>query len=140
MDRLIDYSGHHPWLLALAVAAAIAVALYELRLRAQSVGALPPQEVIRLMNQGATLLDLRPQQAFQEGHITGARHLDAAQIASAGESLRRYKERPLIVYCDRGTAAGAAVRALTQQGFTKVFNLRGGIAAWRAESLPLARD
>jgi rhodanese-related sulfurtransferase len=32
------------------------------------------------------------------------------------------------------------VRALTQQGFTKVFNLRGGITAWRAENLPLARE
>jgi len=31
------------------------------------------------------------------------------------------------------------VRTLVQQGFTKVFNLRGGIAAWRAENLPLAR-
>jgi rhodanese-related sulfurtransferase len=29
---------------------------------------------------------------------------------------------------------------LTQQGFTKVFNLRGGLAAWRAENLPLARE
>ncbi|MFI4906111.1 MAG: rhodanese-like domain-containing protein [Steroidobacterales bacterium] len=46
----------------------------------------------------------------------------------------------MIVYCDRGTTAAATVRALTQQGFTKVFNLRGGITAWRAENLPLARE
>jgi len=31
------------------------------------------------------------------------------------------------------------VRTLVQQGFTKVFNLRGGLAAWRAENLTLAR-
>ena len=39
-----------------------------------------------------------------------------------------------------GGSAPAAVRALSSQGFTKVFNLRGGLAAWRAENLPLARD
>ena len=55
-------------------------------------------------------------------------------------SLKRYKERPLIVYCDAAPSAAAAVRALARQGFTKVFNLRGGLAAWRAENLPLARD
>jgi rhodanese-related sulfurtransferase len=139
MDRLLEYFNHHPWLAALAVAAAAAVLAYELRLRAQSYATLPPQEVIRLMNQGATVLDLREQQAFQEGHISGARHFDAAQIATAADALKKYKERPLIVYCDRGTTAAATVRSLTQQGFTKVFNLRGGLTAWRAENLPLAR-
>jgi rhodanese-related sulfurtransferase len=140
MDRLIDYFNHHPWLVAFALAAAAAVLANELRLRAQSLGALPPQDVIRLMNQGATVLDLRAQDAYQQGHISGARHFDPAQIASAGDALKRYKERPLIVYCDRGTAAAASVRSLTEQGFTKVYNLRGGLSAWRAENLPLARE
>ena len=140
MDRLLEYSSHHPWLAAFALAAAAAVLAYELRLRAQSFAALAPQDVIRLMNQGATVLDLRAAQAFEAGHISGARHFDPAQIASGADALRKYKERPLIVYCDRGTTAAATVRALTQQGFTKVFNLRGGITAWRAENLPLARE
>jgi rhodanese-related sulfurtransferase len=140
MDRLTEYASHHPWLAALAAAAALAVVVNELRLRSQSFAALPPQEVIRLMNQGATLIDVRAQQAFQEGHISGARHFDAAQIATASDTLKKYKERPLVIYCDRGTAAASTVRALTQQGFTKVFNLRGGLAAWRAENLPLARE
>jgi rhodanese-related sulfurtransferase len=139
MDRLLEYFNHHPWLAALALAAGAAVLAYELRLRAQSYASLPPQEVIRLMNQGATVLDLREQQAFQEGHISGARHFDPAQIATAADALKKYKEKPLIVYCDRGTTAAATVRSLTQQGFTKVFNLRGGLTAWRAENLPLAR-
>jgi rhodanese-related sulfurtransferase len=140
MDRLLEYASHHPWLAALAAAAAVAVLAYEMRLRAAGAGALAPQDVIRLMNQGATVLDVRPPEAFQQGHISGARHFDAAQIASAGDTLKKYKERALIVYCDRGTSAAATVRALTQQGFTKVFNLRGGITAWRAENLPLARE
>jgi rhodanese-related sulfurtransferase len=140
MDRLLEYSSHHPWLAAFAVAAALAVLINELRMRAAGSAALAPQEVIRLMNQGATVLDLRAQQDYQQGHITGARHFDPGQLASAADSLKKYKEKALIVYCDQGPGAASAVRSLTKQGFTKVFNLRGGLAAWRAENLPLARN
>ena len=139
MDRFFEYSAHHPLLAAFAVVAALAVLAHELWLRLQNAGALAPQDVIRLMNQGATVLDLRPPEAYAAGHINGARQFDPGQIASAAESLKKYKERTLIVYCDRGMTASSAVRTLVQQGFTKVFNLRGGIAAWRAENLPLAR-
>jgi rhodanese-related sulfurtransferase len=139
MDRLLEYCAHHFYEAALALIAAVAVLGYELRLRMQNAGALAPQEVIRLMNQGATVLDLRAADAYAAGHINGARHFDPGQIASAAEALKKYKERPLIVYCDRGSTAPSAVRTLVQQGFTKVFNLRGGLAAWRAENLPLAR-
>jgi rhodanese-related sulfurtransferase len=139
MERLFEYCAHHPALAALAGLAAVAVLSYETWLRSQNAGGLPPQEVIRLMNQGATVLDLRQAEEYAAGHISGARHFDAAQIGSATETLRKYKERPLIVYCDKGLTAAGAVRALVGQGFTKVFNLRGGLAAWRAENLPLAR-
>ena len=93
------------------------------------------------MNQGATVLDLRARQAFAGGpHQRRAPFRCRRRSPAGADALRKYKERPLIVYCDRGTTAAATVRALTQQGFTKVFNLRGGIAAWRAENLPLARE
>lgn len=140
MDRLLEYAAHHPWLAAFAVVAALVVLVYELRARAQTVGALAPQDVIRLMNQNATVLDVRPQQDYAAGHIAGARSYDASQLASSTESLKKYRDRPLIIYCESGSTAGAAVRVLTRAGFTKVFSLRGGLAAWRGENLPLSRD
>ena len=73
MDRLLEYCTHHPYLAALAGLAAVAVLAYEAWLRAQNAGALAPQEVIRLMNQGATMFDLRDAEAFAAGHISGAR-------------------------------------------------------------------
>jgi len=45
----------------------------------------------------------------------------------------------VIVYCDSGSLAAAAVRQLIEQGFTKAFTLRGGFASWRAENLPIAK-
>ncbi len=139
MDRLLAYTSHNPWPVALAAITLLAVLIYEMRLRMQNAASVAPQEAIRLMNQGATVLDLRAQSEYADGHINGARHFEAGQILEAGDSLKRYKERPLILYCDRGTVAPAAKRTLLQQGFTKVVTLRGGLAAWRAENLPLAR-
>jgi rhodanese-related sulfurtransferase len=140
MDRILTYSGHHLGLAMFAVVTGLAVLLYELYLRTQNVGGIAPQEAIRLMNQGATVLDLRPPEAYAAGHINGARNFDTSQILKGAETLKRYKEKPLIVFSDSSSLGAAAVRTLTSQGFTKVFNLRGGVAAWRAQNLPLARD
>jgi rhodanese-related sulfurtransferase len=139
MERLIEYAGHHTLLAAAAVVMALVVAAYEMRARAHSVAAASPQDVIRLMNQSALVLDIRPQEAFASGHVTGARHMPSDQIATAGETLKKQKDKPIVVYCESGPLAASAVRQLVAQGFTKVFSLRGGLAAWRTDNLPLAK-
>ncbi|HTT03623.1 MAG TPA: rhodanese-like domain-containing protein [Steroidobacteraceae bacterium] len=139
MDRLLEFIGHHPLIVSAAALAALLVAAYEARLRMQGAAAVSPQELIRLMNQGALVLDLRPQELYAAGHINGARAMPSDQILKAGDSLKRYKEKLVIVYCDGGSIGAAAVRQLAAQGFTKTFSLRGGLSAWRAENLPLAK-
>ncbi len=74
MDRLVEYIGHHPYLAGLALLAVVLVIGYELRARQTSFAAIGPQDVIRLMNQNALLLDLRPAEAFAAGHLAGARN------------------------------------------------------------------
>jgi len=140
MQRLLEYAGHHRSLSRLLLAAVLAVLLYELRERARGRGAIAPQEAVRLMNQGATVLDLRDAEAFASGHIRGARHVPAERLGEGLDSLKRLKERPILVYCERGVSAAAALRTLAEQGFTKVVNLRGGLQSWRAENLPLSRE
>jgi rhodanese-related sulfurtransferase len=140
MQRLLDYLQNHPFLASSAVVLALALLTYELLRQKQGYSGVQPQEAIRLMNQGATVFDLRDSAAFAQGHITGAKPLTAAQVDNAAESLKKYREKLLIVYCDSGSSAGAAVRKLHAAGFTKVFNLRGGLNAWRTESLPLVRS
>jgi rhodanese-related sulfurtransferase len=139
MDRLLEYAANHPWLVSAAVLTAVLVLVFELRLRQTEFAAISAQDAIRLMNQGALVLDLRPEDAFNAGHLGGARRMDSADILKAGESLKKYKDKPVVVYCDSGALGASAARELARQGFTKAVNLRGGIAAWRAEGLPLAK-
>ena len=52
----------------------------------------------------------------------------------------KWKEKPVITYCETGMTGGAAARQLGRLGFKQAFNLRGGLAAWRQENLPLTRS
>jgi rhodanese-related sulfurtransferase len=61
-------------------------------------------------------------------------------VAQAAETHKRFKEKVVITCCESGARSGAAVRVLRAQGFTKVVNLAGGLASWRAESLPLVKS
>jgi len=140
MERLIEYIGNHYYLAGAAVLVAVLAVVFEVRARAANFSAIGPQDAIRLMNQHALVLDIRPPEQFATGHVAGARNLPPDQILKAGDTLKKYKEKPVVVYCDTGSLAGSAVRQLVAQGFTKVVNLRGGIAGWRAENLPLAKD
>ncbi|RYG63752.1 rhodanese-like domain-containing protein [bacterium] len=139
MDRLPEYLQNHPLLVGIAVVLAIAVLVYELRARGQGYAGVSPQEAIRLMNQGATVFDLRAAEAYAQGHITNAKPLSSDQLADPSSYLKKQRERVVIVVCENGADSGAAVRKLHAAGFAKAFKLDGGLAAWRAESLPLVR-
>lgn len=139
MERLLDYIIRHPFLAGGTAVLALAVLAYEasrLRGGGQSVG---PMDAVRLMNQGALLLDVRSQAEFDSGHILDARHVPQDQLAASAETLKKYKDKVVIACCESGLRSGAAARVLQAQGFTKVVNLKGGLQAWRAESLPLVK-
>ena len=139
MERLLEYITRHPFLAGGTAVLALAVLAYEAsraRSGGQSVG---PMDAVRLLNQGAVLLDVRNQAEFDSGHILDARHVPQDQLASSTETLKKYKDKVVIACCESGMRSGGAARVLQAQGFTKVVNLKGGLQAWRAENLPLVK-
>lgn len=139
MEKLPEYIANHPWLVSMAVLAALLVIVFEIRARRESFAAISPQDLIRLQNQGALVIDLRKPEDYEAGHIGGSRRMDSAEMLTAGDTLKKYKEKTVIVYCHSGSTGAAAARVLTGQGFTQVFNLRGGVGSWNADNLPLAK-
>ena len=79
--------------------------MIEFRHRARGSSAVAPADAVRLANSGALLLDVRDSQAYEAGHIIEARNLPAAELAAKAETLKKYKEKPVIVYCESGTAS-----------------------------------
>jgi rhodanese-related sulfurtransferase len=139
MERLIEYVTRHPLMAGAVVLALVIVLTYESRIRATAFAAISSQDLIRLMNQGALVLDIRKPDDFAAGHVNGAKQLPSDQILTAGENFKRFKEKPVVVYDESGSLSAAAVRQLNSQGFTKAFSLRGGFAGWRAENLPVSK-
>jgi rhodanese-related sulfurtransferase len=139
MNRLFEYISNHPFLVAAAAILAVLALVIEFRLRSRGSHAIAPADAVRLANSGALILDVRNSQEYEAGHIIEARHVPAAEVAGKAESLKKYKEKPVIVYCESGTASGAAAGALRTGGFTKVVTLRGGLQSWRQENLPLVK-
>ena len=140
MDKLLEYVTHHPLLAGGTAALAVAVLVYEFS-RARNAGqAVGPLDAVRLLNQGALLLDVRSKAEFDSGHVIDARHVPQDEIASSAETLKKYRDKVVVVCCESGMRSSASARVLKAQGFTKVVNLGGGLAAWRTENLPLVKS
>jgi rhodanese-related sulfurtransferase len=139
MNRLLEYTANHPFLVAAAAILFILTLIIEFRQRGRSGSAVGPNDAVRLANTGAAILDIRGAADYQEGHIIDARNIPAGELASRADSLKKFKEKPVLVYCDNGFASAAAARALRERGFTKVVTLRGGLQSWRQENLPVVK-
>ncbi|HET7731913.1 MAG TPA: rhodanese-like domain-containing protein [Usitatibacter sp.] len=103
----------------------------------QEIGTL---EATRLMNHGpALILDIRDEKEFAAGHLPKARHIPIGDLAGRLGEIAKFKAKPVIVTCRSGTRASAACRLLKSSGFTSVYVLKGGLAAWQQASLPLEK-
>ena len=95
-------------------------------------------EAVQLINRrDALVLDVRASGEYGAGHIANARHIQEAQLADRIKELDKFRSRPIIVSCSTGSRAPGVTGTLRKQGFSEVFALRGGIAAWQQASLPL---
>lgn len=104
---------------------------------ANSVGTL---EATQLMNQPGTLvLDVREPAEFASGHLPRARHIPLGELGKRMDEIARFKDKPVVVTCRSGARSGSACRTLRKAGFTKVYNLKGGVPAWEQASLPVEK-
>ena len=131
MQRLLEYIGHHPYLAAAAVLAAIAVLVYELRARVQAFAALSAMQAVRLMNQGALVIDLRAKESFDAGHIGDARNVPVgANSNRRRRRLKKWRDKNVITYCDSGVSGASAARTLIEA------RLHQGIQSARRTRMP----
>ena len=140
MDPLLQHFSAHPFLASAAGVLLLAVVAFELRQRAHSAASVSPTEAVRMMNDGAVLVDIRSVNQFKDGHIAGARNVPGDQVADGAKALEKFRDKTIITCCENGITSGAAARKLTEFGFKQVFNLRGGLAGWRQDNLPVTKD
>jgi rhodanese-related sulfurtransferase len=140
MNRLAEFMQHHPVMTAAVVVLAVMAVVIELRFRKLGASALGPIDAVRLINGGALVIDVRNAEAFAAGHIIDSRHIQQSELGTSADSLKKFREKPVLLYCDTGATSATAARALKALGFGKVVNLRGGLAAWKQENLPTVTE
>ena len=92
----------------------------------------------RLINDTqAIVLDVRASGEFEAGHLPGARNIALAELERRMTELP--EGRPVIVCCNSGMSSAKAAAALRKAGRQEVFNLDGGLNAWRQAGLPVVK-
>jgi len=86
---------------------------------------------------GLVILDVRERDAYDAGHVPGARHLQRGQL-----ELRVDKELPdptarILTYCEFGKISTLAAATLRAMGYTRAVALDGGLKAWREAGHPM---
>jgi hydroxyacylglutathione hydrolase len=74
------------------------------------------------------LLDVRRPGEWQAGHIAQARHLPLNELPGRASEVAR--EGPITAICAGGYRSSIATSLLERQGFGRVTNVVGGMAAW----------
>ena len=81
------------------------------------------------------LLDVRTPEEFSVEHLENADNVNVNSPDFANKVAKYDKSKPIFVYCKVGGRSAQAADKLVAMGFTEVYNLEGGINAWRASGL-----
>lgn len=124
-------------LLVLMLVSGAALVIPGLLRRGEKVTTL---QATQLINQGKTVwLDVREGSEFAAGHMRDARNIPIKQLSSRVSELDKVKAKTVIVVCSSGIQSARASDVLRTAGFANVVSLAGGMTAWQAQGLPIAR-
>src|SRR5690348_15980884 len=98
-----------------------------------------PEDLCKTLqaNPGYVILDVRSQGEYDDtlsggeslniGHIRDAKHISIQELPMRWKELLVYKDKPLFIYCSHSQRSRRASRLLSDSGFTKIFNINGGL-------------
>ncbi len=83
------------------------------------------------------VLDVRTAKEYAGGYISNAINLDYYKPDFKAEIGKLDKEKTYFVYCAAGGRSKSAAELMRQQGFTKIYELNGGMTEWQSSNLPV---
>jgi len=140
MEHFPEFVANHLFLFLLLVSILILLFWNLFGPAMSGIDLIGPRETVRMLNDGAVMVDIRSASDFSNGHVLGARNIPAGNIAEQLPGLEKYREQPLVLCCNTGNESTRAGRTLKMHGFKKIHCLQGGLQAWRTANLPLTRD
>jgi len=100
-----------------------------------SLPTISPADAKRLIDQGATLIDIRSADERAREHIPGSQHGPLAQLTDyAGVSA------PIIFHCRSGMRTASNAERLRESAPCEAYMLAGGLEGWKQAGLPVSVD
>ncbi|MCX5864476.1 MAG: rhodanese-like domain-containing protein [Deltaproteobacteria bacterium] len=98
---------------------------------------LSPQEAKSLIEtrKDLVLVDVRSPQELYEGSIPDSQLIPFTDLAQGRTTLPTGK--PILLICAVGGRSYAVGQYFSGKGYGEIYNLSGGISAWKAAGLPL---
>jgi rhodanese-related sulfurtransferase len=95
------------------------------------------EQAYELINntKGLVILDVRTLDEFNSGHIAGAIFFPVNTIQ--GNISKLDPQSYILVTCGTGTRSAQASTILANNGFHHVYNMLGGLTAWKAANYPV---
>ena len=100
--------------------------LKEVRERIDEVDAREAQDI-----EGASWIDVREQDEWDEGHLPGAVHVPRGNLESRIEGVVPDKTTPVVLYCASASRSAFAAESLLQLGYERPMSLAGGYTDWK---------
>ncbi len=133
----MDFVTQNIALIAIALVSG-AMLLWPLVVRSTAGPSLDTHAATRLINDShAVVLDVRTPKEYSDGHLPNARNIPAAELDKRMGELPASK--PVLICCASGARSGRAAGILRKAGRKDIFNLDGGLQAWRQAGLPVVK-
>ena len=137
---MFDFIKDNAILVGLAIGSGVALLLPMLNRGAGGVANINSTEAVVLMNRSKPLiLDVRDAAEFAAGHIQGAKHIPVAELLARMKEIEKFKDKPVLVHCQKGMRAKGACSILKAQQFSQLHHLQGGLDAWVEAKMPLVK-
>ena len=84
------------------------------------LGLGPKADLAKLIQEGASIIDVRSKSEYQQGHIRGSVNIPLQNLQNNLSKIN--KSKPVITCCASGSRSASAKNILKSNGFTEVHN------------------
>lgn len=101
---------------------------------------ISPQQVYDAVysEDSVQLVDVRTPEEYKESHLKGAQNICVTSDDFREKVKTLDKNKPVYVYCKRGGRSADAAKQLKEMGFTKIYDMDGGILLWEEKNLEVS--
>lgn len=140
MQQYLEFFSNHPLLFGMLALVIILIITSEITRSVSGAKNINISNAINSFNNDkAIFLDIRSNNEFANGHITGAINIPEADLEKRVNDLTKYKEKEIIVYCQTGVRTGKSCKILKRNEFNNISTLSGGLTAWTNENYPIEK-